>query len=271
MVLLLCPNLTNTSSTEYQLPLAAFLQSFTWAPPGSKGSRMEHRYWSCERSLEGISWALRGLRGQYTFPVEKHWCFGAWRQAWGRCPLRIYWEVSGGIEDLHCGLRHSEQQWDPSVLPVRIQHKRCIAFHSVPHARQMVMTLAFLQRVQKLLASYRVVWFCFAWTCSEQNQMGCPPTKTFLLVQVHWINLGLVASMGRHRVPRGLSAQFQHFKLLTVYFLASLQIYPDESHYFSNPALEQHLYNSIVNFFASCFQVQDKLPIAPLKEEEDDD
>lgn len=156
MVLLLCPNLTNTSSTEYQLPLAAFLQSFTWAPPGSKGSRMEHRYWSCERSLEGISWALRGLRGQYTFPVEKHWCFGAWRQAWGRCPLRIYWEVSGGIEDLHCGLRHSEQQWDPSVLPVRIQHKRCIAFHSVPHARQMVTALAFLQRVQKLLAS---VWF----------------------------------------------------------------------------------------------------------------
>ncbi|XP_069715402.1 A-type potassium channel modulatory protein DPP6 isoform X3 [Phaenicophaeus curvirostris] len=51
----------------------------------------------------------------------------------------------------------------------------------------------------------------------------------------------------------------------------SLQIYPDESHYFNNAALEQHLYNSIVNFFVACFQVQDKLPIAPLKEEEDDD
>ncbi|GAB0184973.1 dipeptidyl aminopeptidase-like protein 6 [Grus japonensis] len=49
------------------------------------------------------------------------------------------------------------------------------------------------------------------------------------------------------------------------------EIYPDESHYFSNEALEQHLYNSIVNFFVACFQVQDKLPIAPLKEEEDDD
>lgn len=56
-----------------------------------------------------------------------------------------------------------------------------------------------------------------------------------------------------------------------MYFLVSFQIYPDESHYFNNAALEQHLYNSIVNFFVACFQVQDKLPIAPLKEEEDDD
>uniref|UniRef100_A0A8C3LJF2 A-type potassium channel modulatory protein DPP6 n=1 Tax=Chrysolophus pictus TaxID=9089 RepID=A0A8C3LJF2_CHRPC len=69
---------------------------------------------------------------------------------------------------------------------------------------------------------------------------------------------------------------FQHTADLITHLIKakanySLQIYPDESHYFSNPALEQHLYNSIVNFFASCFQVQDKLPIAPLKEEEDDD
>ncbi|KFZ66977.1 Dipeptidyl aminopeptidase-like 6, partial [Podiceps cristatus] len=69
---------------------------------------------------------------------------------------------------------------------------------------------------------------------------------------------------------------FQHTADLITHLIRakanySLQIYPDESHYFSNPALEQHLYNSIVNFFVACFQVQDKLPIAPLKEEEDDD
>lgn len=70
----------------------------------------------------------------------------------------------------------------------------------------------------------------------------------------------------------GISGQTWGFKLLTVCIcLVFLQIYPDESHYFNNAALEQHLYNSIVNFFAACFQVQDKLPIAPLKEEEDDD
>uniref|UniRef100_A0A8C6ZM89 A-type potassium channel modulatory protein DPP6 n=1 Tax=Nothoprocta perdicaria TaxID=30464 RepID=A0A8C6ZM89_NOTPE len=69
---------------------------------------------------------------------------------------------------------------------------------------------------------------------------------------------------------------FQHTADLITHLIRakanySLQIYPDESHYFSNAALEEHLYNSIVNFFVSCFQVQDKLPIAPLKEEEDDD
>ncbi|NXG43494.1 DPP6 protein, partial [Psilopogon haemacephalus] len=68
---------------------------------------------------------------------------------------------------------------------------------------------------------------------------------------------------------------FQHTADLITHLIRakanySLQIYPDESHYFNNAVLEQHLYNSIVNFFASCFQVQDKLPIAPLKEEEDD-
>uniref|UniRef100_A0A8C3GES6 A-type potassium channel modulatory protein DPP6 n=1 Tax=Cairina moschata TaxID=8855 RepID=A0A8C3GES6_CAIMO len=69
---------------------------------------------------------------------------------------------------------------------------------------------------------------------------------------------------------------FQHTADLITHLIRakanySLQIYPDESHYFSNEALQQHLYNSIVNFFVACFQVQDKLPIAPLKEEEDDD
>ncbi|XP_053915564.1 dipeptidyl aminopeptidase-like protein 6 isoform X3 [Cuculus canorus] len=69
---------------------------------------------------------------------------------------------------------------------------------------------------------------------------------------------------------------FQHTADLITHLIRekanySLQIYPDESHYFNNAALEQHLYNSIINFFVACFQVQDKLPIAQLKEEEDDD
>ncbi|NXD68976.1 DPP6 protein, partial [Eolophus roseicapillus] len=69
---------------------------------------------------------------------------------------------------------------------------------------------------------------------------------------------------------------FQHTADLITHLIRakanySLQIYPDESHYFSNAALEQHLYNSIVNFFVACFQVQDKLPLAQMKEEEDDD
>uniref|UniRef100_A0A8C5X9P7 A-type potassium channel modulatory protein DPP6 n=1 Tax=Malurus cyaneus samueli TaxID=2593467 RepID=A0A8C5X9P7_9PASS len=69
---------------------------------------------------------------------------------------------------------------------------------------------------------------------------------------------------------------FQHTTDLITHLIRekanySLQIYPDQSHYFSNAAMEQHLYNSIVNFFVECFQVQDKLPLAPLKEEEDDD
>ncbi|XP_064494448.1 dipeptidyl aminopeptidase-like protein 6 isoform X2 [Pseudopipra pipra] len=69
---------------------------------------------------------------------------------------------------------------------------------------------------------------------------------------------------------------FQHTTDLITHLITakanySLQIYPDESHYFSNAAMEQHLYNSIVNFFVACFQVQDKLPLTPLKEEEDED
>lgn len=51
----------------------------------------------------------------------------------------------------------------------------------------------------------------------------------------------------------------------------SLQIYPDESHYFNSASLKQHLYRSIINFFVECFRIQDKLPTATAKEEEEED
>ncbi|XP_012509608.1 PREDICTED: dipeptidyl aminopeptidase-like protein 6 isoform X1 [Propithecus coquereli] len=51
----------------------------------------------------------------------------------------------------------------------------------------------------------------------------------------------------------------------------SLQIYPDESHYFHSAALKQHLYRSIIGFFAECFRIQDKLPTVSTKEDEEDD
>ncbi|MBZ3875162.1 Dipeptidyl aminopeptidase-like protein 6 [Sciurus carolinensis] len=51
----------------------------------------------------------------------------------------------------------------------------------------------------------------------------------------------------------------------------SLQIYPDESHYFHSPALQQHLHRSLVNFFVECFRIQDKLPAAAAKEDEEED
>ncbi|XP_063159439.1 dipeptidyl aminopeptidase-like protein 6 isoform X1 [Candoia aspera] len=51
----------------------------------------------------------------------------------------------------------------------------------------------------------------------------------------------------------------------------SLQIYPDEGHYFNSPALEQHLYKSIVSFFVECFKIQDKPPVVSTKEDEDED
>ena len=51
----------------------------------------------------------------------------------------------------------------------------------------------------------------------------------------------------------------------------SLQIYPDESHYFHSVALKQHLSRSIIGFFVECFRVQDKLPTATAKEEEEED
>lgn len=49
------------------------------------------------------------------------------------------------------------------------------------------------------------------------------------------------------------------------------QIYPDESHYFHSVALKQHLSRSIIGFFVECFRVQDKLPTATAKEEEEED
>uniref|UniRef100_A0A8C8ZHX2 A-type potassium channel modulatory protein DPP6 n=1 Tax=Prolemur simus TaxID=1328070 RepID=A0A8C8ZHX2_PROSS len=51
----------------------------------------------------------------------------------------------------------------------------------------------------------------------------------------------------------------------------SLQIYPDESHYFHSAALKQHLYRSLIGFFAECFRIQDKLPTVTTKEDEEDD
>ncbi|XP_030741482.1 dipeptidyl aminopeptidase-like protein 6 [Echinops telfairi] len=51
----------------------------------------------------------------------------------------------------------------------------------------------------------------------------------------------------------------------------SLQIYPDESHYFHSAFLKQHLYRSIINFFVECFRIQDKLPTVPTKEDEEED
>ncbi|MEJ1279555.1 dipeptidylpeptidase 6 [Cricetulus griseus] len=49
------------------------------------------------------------------------------------------------------------------------------------------------------------------------------------------------------------------------------EIYPDESHYFHSVALKQHLYRSIINFFVECFRIQDKLPPATAKEDEEED
>ncbi|VTJ69953.1 Hypothetical predicted protein [Marmota monax] len=51
----------------------------------------------------------------------------------------------------------------------------------------------------------------------------------------------------------------------------SLQIYPDEGHYLHSAALQQHLYRSIINFLVECFRVQDKLPAATAKEDEEED
>lgn len=53
--------------------------------------------------------------------------------------------------------------------------------------------------------------------------------------------------------------------------MPSLQIYPDESHYFTSSSLKQHLYRSIINFFVECFRIQDKLPTVTAKEDEEED
>uniref|UniRef100_A0A8D0NE58 A-type potassium channel modulatory protein DPP6 n=1 Tax=Sus scrofa TaxID=9823 RepID=A0A8D0NE58_PIG len=51
----------------------------------------------------------------------------------------------------------------------------------------------------------------------------------------------------------------------------SLQIYPDESHYFNSASLQHHLYRSLTNFFVECFRIQDKLPTVTAKEDEEED
>ncbi|XP_054847430.1 dipeptidyl aminopeptidase-like protein 6 isoform X1 [Eublepharis macularius] len=68
---------------------------------------------------------------------------------------------------------------------------------------------------------------------------------------------------------------FQHTADLITHLIKakanySLQIYPDEGHYFS-PVLEQHLYKSVVSFFGDCFKGQDKIPVAATKDDEDED
>ncbi|XP_068940889.1 A-type potassium channel modulatory protein DPP6 [Petaurus breviceps papuanus] len=69
---------------------------------------------------------------------------------------------------------------------------------------------------------------------------------------------------------------FQHTAELIAHLIRgkanySLQIYPDESHYFHSSSLEQHLYQSIINFFVECFRIQDKLATVTMKEEEEED
>lgn len=66
-------------------------------------------------------------------------------------------------------------------------------------------------------------------------------------------------------VPRGGCSGESNFSV------PSLQIYPDESHYFHSASLKQHLYRSIINFFVECFRIQDKLPTVTAKEDEEDD
>ncbi|XP_075068237.1 A-type potassium channel modulatory protein DPP6 isoform X3 [Mixophyes fleayi] len=51
----------------------------------------------------------------------------------------------------------------------------------------------------------------------------------------------------------------------------SLLIYPDENHYMKSPAMEQHLYKSIVNLFEECFRIQDKPPVVIVEEDEEED
>jgi len=51
----------------------------------------------------------------------------------------------------------------------------------------------------------------------------------------------------------------------------SLQIYPDEGHYLHSASLHQHLYRSVIGFFVDCFRIQDKLPTATAREEEEED
>ncbi|KAM4705631.1 A-type potassium channel modulatory protein DPP6 [Rhinophrynus dorsalis] len=69
---------------------------------------------------------------------------------------------------------------------------------------------------------------------------------------------------------------FQHTADLITHLVTakanySLLIYPDENHYMRNGAVQQHLHNSIVNFFEECFRIQDKPPIVSIEEDEEED
>ncbi|XP_036086512.1 dipeptidyl aminopeptidase-like protein 6 isoform X3 [Rousettus aegyptiacus] len=68
---------------------------------------------------------------------------------------------------------------------------------------------------------------------------------------------------------------FQHTAELITHLIKgkanySLQIYPDSGHHFHSAPLRQHLYRSIINFFVGCFSVQDRVPTAAAKDEEED-
>ncbi|KAG8506130.1 Dipeptidyl aminopeptidase-like protein 6 [Galemys pyrenaicus] len=51
----------------------------------------------------------------------------------------------------------------------------------------------------------------------------------------------------------------------------SLQIYPDESHYFHSAPLQQHLHRAVISFFVECFRAQDQPPAAAAREDEEED
>lgn len=48
------------------------------------------------------------------------------------------------------------------------------------------------------------------------------------------------------------------------------QIYPDEGHFLHSAETQQHLSQSLVNFFADCFQVLE-VPTDDQQEEDEDD
>lgn len=81
----------------------------------------------------------------------------------------------------------------------------------------------------------------------------------------------LAGSRGPAAAPRLRLRPPSPGRVRTAHCSPSLQIYPDESHYFHGERLQRHLYGAIVNFFAECFRVQDKPPTAPAREEEEEE
>ena len=49
-----------------------------------------------------------------------------------------------------------------------------------------------------------------------------------------------------------------------------VQIYPDEGHFLNSDGTQQHLSQSLVNFFEECFRVPEVLKDNGQEEEEDD-